>query len=165
MAIDFLLGDNNDIVFRDKDFTTTNSPKDILKQKIYIIFQTFVGEWFLNTQFGGYNKDVFLNKQITKDGVDAYFTSILLSIPEVDEILFFNSSFTGSNRTYSCNFAVKSIAGTGTFTVNLLPPSSEVAYPPSNTSLVGACAVVDTASVNEFYELMNIRIPLEIPWD
>lgn len=165
MAFDFLLNENSDLVIQNKDIALTDSPRDLLKQKILITFRTMTGEWYLNTRFGAYDKNIFLNKAVTKDGIDAYLISILLGFDEVEDIIFFTSTVDNVNRAYSCNFAVRSIAGNGTFSVNILPPGTEATYPESGLGLTGVCSTTDSESANEFYELMNIRIPTEIPWD
>lgn len=162
---DLRLDNDSDIIVQDQDLALTRTAQDLLKQKIYVIFRTFAGEWYLNTQFGGYNKDVFLNKSLGKSGVDAYFISILNSLEEVEEVVTFSSEFAGTERLYTCRFDVRTTSGTGRFDINILPPGTELSYPSSGIGLDTICSTVDASSVNDFYELMNIRIPTEIPWD
>lgn len=127
MSYDLLLDPNsNDLVLNKGKFYATSTIRELLRQRIHITFRTLVGEWFLNTSFGLYDKDVFLNKSVTKVQVDAYIIDKLNQFPEVLSVKSFEGSFDNFSRVYSCVFVVTTQDGTGVFSVNLAPPEQRL---------------------------------------
>lgn len=165
--IDLRLADaTNDIYLVDKDLVLTSSIGELLRQRLLVTFRTFVGEWYLDTSFGAYDVQFFTNKGITKEIADAYFLDIILSYEEVDEVLSFTSSFNKTTRAYSLIFNVRTIEGDGTFEINFTQADALIQYPESpSIAEVTTCDFIDTEDANNFYILLNIDIPLTIPWD
>jgi hypothetical protein len=166
MAYDLLLdSDSRDLVISKGKMGMTSTVRELLRQRINITFRTLVGEWFLNTQFGLYDKDVFLNKQVTKTQVDAYIVDKLNQFPEVLRLKSFEGSFDGFTRTYSCTFVILTEDGNGVFRVNLTPPGVEVSYPdPKNDLEALTCEIPDVDNTNAYYEMMNFDLPTTIAW-
>jgi len=166
MSYDLKLdSDGRDLVFSKGKFYTTGTVREVLRQRIYITFRTMVGEWFLNTQFGLYDKDLFLNKRVSKAQVDAYVINKLNQFPEVEVVDYFDSTYDFYTRTYSMTFVVKADGETGVFKINLVPPGAEVSYPDPQEDLEALrCEIPDIANTNAFYEMMNFDLPTTIAW-
>lgn len=166
MAIDLKLADaTNDIYLVDKDLVLTSSVAELLRQRLLVTFRTFVGEWYLDTGFGAYNIEFFTNKGITKEIADAYFLDIILEYEEVEEVLSFSSTFDKATRAYSLIFNVRTIEGDGTFEINFTQADALIQYPePTDIAEVALCDFVTADTTNDFYILLNIDIPLTIPW-
>lgn len=165
--IDLKISDlDNDIVIVDKDLVLTSSVGELLRQRLLITFRTLVGEWFLNTEFGAYNIDLFTNKGITQSRADSYFINIINQYEEVEEILSFTSEFDKIKREYCLIFNVKTAEGDGVFEINFNQADSLIEYPEATPlAEITSCSFTEADQVNAFYVLLNIDIPTTIPWD
>lgn len=168
MAYDLALDlDSNDLSFSKGKFSFTSSVRELLKQRMFITFRTFTGEWFLNTEFGAYNLELFSSKNFTKDTLDSYFITIINSFSEVISLKSFEAEYDGYTRVYSMTFVVVTSDGsTGTYKIDLTPPGVEVAYPdPSDIlDLDDACEVPDIDQTNAYYEYLNITLATDERW-
>ena len=166
MSYDLLLDSNSeDLVISKGKMYMTSTIRELLRQRINITFRTLVGEWFLNTSFGLYDKDIFLNKTVTKEQIDAYIVDKLNGFPEVRDVQSFEGSFDGFTRVYSCVFVVTTEDGTGVYRVNLTPPGVEVGYPDPKEDLETlSCEIPTIEGSNAFYEMMNFDLPTTIAW-
>lgn len=166
MSYDLKLDSNaKDLVLSKGKFYITSTVREVLRQRIYITFRTMVGEWFLNTSFGLYDKELFLNKRVSKNQIDAYVINKLNQFPEVENIDYFEGSYDGFTRTYSATFVLKANGETGVFTINLVPPGTEVSYPDPNDALnVLSCEIPGIDNTNAYYEMMNFDLPTDIAW-
>ena len=166
MAYDFALDDNaEDLVLSKGKFSMTQSVRQSLRQRMYITFRTFKGEWFLNTNFGAYDPELFLNKGVTKEVLDSYFITLINSFPEVQALQFFEGSYDPATRVYSMTFVVTADDQTGTYRIDLTPPGIEVAYPdPSGIFDIVQCEIPDIQQTNEYYEYLNITLASTGSW-
>lgn len=167
MAYDLALdSDGKDLVLSKGKFRMTQTPRELLKQKMLITFRTFKGEWFLNTQFGAYDKSLFLDKQITKDVLDSYFISIINSFAEVDVLRDFIGTYNVATRVYSMEFVVTVGEQTGVYRIDLTPPDVEIAYPdPTGIfDIEYQCNVPDVDQTNAYYEYLNITLATTGRW-
>jgi len=167
MAYDFALdSDGGDLVISKGKFGFTQTVREVLRQRMYITFRTFKGEWFLNTNFGSYDKELFLNKSVTKEVIDSYFISIINGFPEVQSLRYFEATYDPFNRTYSMTFAVVADGTTGVFRIDLTPPGIEVAYPdPSGVfDIENQCDFPDIDQTNAYYEYLNITLATDQRW-
>ena len=166
MSYDLLLdSDGQDMVLNKGKFYMTSSARELLRQRLYILFRAFVGEWFLNTEFGLYDKSIFLSKGVTQNQIDAYIVNKINQIPEVDTILSFESEYNNSNRVYSLTFVIKVGEDTGVYRINLTPPGVEISYPDPQGELEGfICDAPNLELTNAFYEMMNFGLPGDIAW-
>jgi hypothetical protein len=164
--IDLKLEGQDIVIGRSGDLLLTQSLKELLKQRMEITFRAFTGEWYLNPAWGGFNRDILYNKQATKDILDAFYRDIIISFPEVVSIPEFISFYSSVDRVYSFQFQVETVEETAGFRINLVPPGVEIAYPyfPTELEAIGCTAGVDAATQNRFYELLNIDLPVNIPW-
>ncbi len=89
-----------------------NKQADVVAQRLAIRLRTFLGEWFLNTEYGVPYFERILRKGVNKTTVDNILREQILEETGVLEIVSFNSEFNPSARSYSCNFQVKTASGT-----------------------------------------------------
>ena len=166
MAYDFALDSNaEDLVLSKGKFGFTQTVREVLRQRMYITFRTFKGEWFLNTQFGAYDTELFLNKTLTKDALDSYFVALINSFPEVDLLRFFEADYNPATRVYGMTFVVTARGETGTFRVDLTPPDVEIAYPdPTNVFDIVQCEIPYINQTNTWYEYVNITLATDGSW-
>jgi len=167
MSYDLALdSDGSDLVLTKGKFRTTQTVRELLRQRMFITFRTFKGEWFLDTTFGAYDTSVFLNKQVTKDSLDAYFISIINTFPEVDVLRSFEAEYDTGTRVYSMTFVVTAQGETGVYKIDLTPPGVEVAYPdPSGVFDINyQCDVPDVDQTNAYYEYLNITLATDKRW-
>lgn len=81
------------------------SKEEELHQRLIIRLNTFLGEWFLNEDYGVPYFQQILGKGRKKSTIDALLQEQILADGEVLEIVEFVSSITG--RAYSLTFVVK----------------------------------------------------------
>lgn len=118
-----------------------------VRQELEVTLRAFKGEWFNNTQFGGINRDYIGRVGITKQEVDAWYRRIILSNPEVLELVHFDSSFNRISRQYDLEFVVRTKKGDESVRV-ALRPDQEVNYvlPPAQDYLPPTTPSIKTMS-------------------
>lgn len=166
MSIDLLLDEvTNDLVIEDGDLQTTSSKAEFLRQRMSITFKTFTGEWFWNIFFGAISKDIVFRKGATQPEVDGWFISIINSFPEVINLTNFQSSQDPATRSYNLTFTVTTDEGDVLVFIRSNRPDVEITYPTVSDLPVDFddCGV-SLEDANRFYKLINIDIPLDIPW-
>lgn len=95
-----------DLVYDNSSLTVTQSQAQSVAQKLQIKLQTFLGEWFLNTDHGvPYYQQIF-GKVRSKAAIDLIFQQQISSEPYVAEIVSFESEIV-PDRTYSLSFRVR----------------------------------------------------------
>lgn len=101
----------------DIEFDNTNSPlvtdslNSDLSQRLRIKLQTYLGEWFLNSDIGvPYYQSVF-TKGTSKSATDLVFQQQILSERDVIEISEFTSELNTLSRLYTLSFRVKTAEG------------------------------------------------------
>lgn len=120
--IDFRLGPDNDIIWNNgplqlEDTTQTNV--EVTGQRLLILLQTWLEEWFMDTTYGiPWRQRIIAVKQTSKASTDLILQQKVLSDPGVKEIISWNSTFV--NRKYTLVFQVKVVDGTisGPISVN-----------------------------------------------
>ncbi len=122
--MDFKLNSENDIIWnngplRIEDTTQTNV--EVTGQRLKILLQSWLGEWFLDTTYGiPYSQRIIAIKQTSKAATDLILQQKVLTDAGVKEIVSWDSTF--ANRIYSVTFKVKVVDGTisGPIVVNPL---------------------------------------------
>lgn len=112
--IDFRLGLDNDIIWHNGPLLkedTTQSQVEVTGQRLLILLQSWLGEWFIDTTYGiPYSQRIIAIKQTSKAATDLILQQKVLSDYGVKEIISWNSTFV--NRKYSLVFQVRVIDGT-----------------------------------------------------
>ena len=96
----------------------TQESAEVVAQRLSIRLKTFLGEWFLDVEYGVPYYQQILAKKTTKVAVDRIFQQQILSERGVRELVSFSSTF--ENRQYNMSFKVRVMNGsvTESITVN-----------------------------------------------
>ena len=90
---------------------TTQTQVEVTGQRLLILLQTWLTEWFLDTTYGiPWEQRIIAIKQTSKVSTDLILQQKVLSDPGVKEIISWDSTFV--NRRYTLTFKVKVIDGT-----------------------------------------------------
>lgn len=119
--MDILLdADTHDVVFVNGGAPVTTTIRVGVAQRLKVSLQTFLGEWFLNTDVGVPYFEAIFGKVFNKNSVDLILQNKILEDPGVIEIISFDSSIDNQRRTYSMTFSVRTSEGaTDEVTFNL----------------------------------------------
>ncbi len=84
---------------------------DRVKQSMLIRLQIFLGEWFLDVNWGvPYFQNIFV-KNPDLDSIDAVLKSIILEDVEVQSIAKYNSIYNNTQRIFSLSFEAATTFG------------------------------------------------------
>jgi len=104
----------HDLVFVNGVATVTQTPSEIVAQRLKVKLYTFLGEWFLDTSIGvPYFQQIF-GKVRSKSSIDVIFQTIISEDEGVAEIREFNSEMSVGDRGYTMTFKVRASDGTVT---------------------------------------------------
>ena len=110
--MDILLNpDTHDVEFVNGDCPVTTTIQLGVAQRLKIMLQTFLGEWFLNTDTGIPYFEAIFGKVRSKSSVDLILQEKILSDPGVIEMVEFESELDGARRVYSMRFKVRTSEG------------------------------------------------------
>lgn len=98
---------NYDLTLKNFNLRFTEDVTEYVSQKIENELKTFKKEWFLNRDIGIPYFDRVLIKKADLDDVNNIFRTVVSSIPEVKEVLKFDTFYDNNTRTYTINFKVK----------------------------------------------------------
>lgn len=160
---DIMLSDNGDISIENSDFVFTETDSEMLKQRISITLKMWMEEWFLDTTFGVPYRQKLIRKGVTKEEIDAEFIRIINSFDDVSTITYFKSVVDVSSRFYTMSFYVATDFGIERFSVVMGKRDENfVNTPPS----VEPCiyGTMNKDSINSYHKLVNIDLPINIPW-
>lgn len=112
--MDFKLDSNSwDIIWHNGPLLvsdTTQTPVEVTGQRIKILLQTWLGEWFINTAYGiPWEQQIIAKKNTSKASVDIILQKQVLADPGVKEIMSWDSTL--ENRAYSLTFSIKVVDG------------------------------------------------------
>lgn len=167
MAWDLKLSETtNDLQFDRSEISTTDSKQELLRQRISITIKTWLEEWFWNSKFGIPYRQVLFSQKISKEQVDAIFLSTVTSFDEVIYIQEFTSEVNTATRTYDLLFHVYTDQGEDAFYIRLGGPNAKIDYTDTTASQAIICpaGTLSVEFANLQYKLVNIDIPLTIPW-
>lgn len=77
---------------------------DRVRQQLSIKLKLWVGEWFLDTEFGTPYLERVLGKQLSLAGASAALKESILEVNDVDSITSFNVNYSSSQRTLGVDF-------------------------------------------------------------
>lgn len=90
---------------------TTQTQVETTGQRLLILLRTFLGEWFINTDYGiPYYQQILARKNVSKASVDLILQTQVLADQGVKEIMSWVSTF--ANRKYSLTFSIQVVDGT-----------------------------------------------------
>jgi hypothetical protein len=96
----------NDIVFINGESPVTTTIRIGVAQRLKVTLQTFLGEWFLDTDLGVPYFESIFGKVSSKSSVDLILQEKILADEGVIEITSFTSSLSAATRVYTMSFAV-----------------------------------------------------------
>lgn len=166
MSTDFLIDNiTGDLVIEDGDFQMTSSKPQFLQQRMTITFRTFTGEWFWNTTFGAISRDIVLRAGASQAEIDGWFLAIINGFPEVNSVLSFMSLQNSQSGLYDLTFTVATDEGNVAVYIRSGRPDVEITYPtPAEFPIDLTDCGVSIEDADRFYKLINIDIPVDIPW-
>lgn len=95
------------VIGNDYNLRFTSTLTEYISQKIENALSTFLGEWFLDVDLGIPFYERILKKRADIDDVNNIFLVAITDIPEVEEVIEFNTTFDQANRTYTVTFKVR----------------------------------------------------------
>lgn len=96
-----------DLTLTNFQLRLTTTLTEYMAQKIENVLSTFAGEWFLDEDIGLPYFDRILVKGPNLGDVRNIFLVAITDIPEVEEVIEFDTTFTASTRSYTVSFKVK----------------------------------------------------------
>lgn len=97
----------NDITAVGGKITLLNTVQEAVRQRLSVKFRTFQGEWFLDTTYGMPYRQQIIGKGLSQSERDALFIAEANADPDVNRIVYFNSTFDKLNRNYGVDFEVQ----------------------------------------------------------
>lgn len=98
---------NYDLTLSNFQLRLTDNLTEYMSQKIENVLSTFAGEWFLDFSIGLPYFDRILIKTADLNDVRNIFLIAITGIPEVEEIISFDTDFIVGTRKYTIDFKVK----------------------------------------------------------
>lgn len=121
--MDFKLNSQNDIIWVNGPLQredTTQTQVEVTGQRLLILLQTWLEEWFMDTTYGiPWAQRIIAIKQTSKASTDLILQQKVLSDVGVKEIISWNSTFV--NRKYSLTFQVRVVTGEITSAIVVSP--------------------------------------------
>lgn len=104
-------GEVNDLVFVNGVTPITGDLVDVVTQRLYIRLRSFLGEWWINVEYGVPWLERVLGHKINKSSVDMIIQEQILLENGVEQITAFSSTYDNPSRVYSCSFRVRADTG------------------------------------------------------
>jgi hypothetical protein len=116
MAIDYLLGQDGDILIENGKIQLTETIEQSSKQQVTISLNTYRGEWDFNILFGipylvNENNPTQVLGKSTKRLIDAILQEDILNRENITEIIVFSSALDKQTRKLSINWEAKTTEG------------------------------------------------------
>lgn len=141
---------------RDMKLVITNQLS--LRQRLYLRFMIWGGDWYFDEAFG-FPYRTFIAKKVMKTVLDGRIKSEVRQEPDVLSITEFTSTMNVVSRSYSCYFTVVTVEGEE---INLaFQGGDEYTYPTppeGNVQLCGDEGTIITFK-NKLYYLINFKLP------
>ena len=101
---DLQLDSTGDLLISDFSFQLTFDDTEAVKQRLQIRLKAFVGEYFLDTDFGTpYYQQVFV-KGISQGVIDSVFKDVIIKTTGVARISSYISNLNRTTRAYSADW-------------------------------------------------------------
>jgi hypothetical protein len=108
--LDIALTPSHDIDTSALDFRLVDKAEQV-RQQLLIKLKLWVGEWFLDTEFGTPYLQQILGKQLTLSGAIASIRKSILEVDGVRKIVSFDYIFNNATRTLTVDFSVETPYG------------------------------------------------------
>ena len=138
--IGFKLNSAGDIEASDGKITLLSTIQEAVRQRLQIKLRTFQNEWFLDTTYGIPYRQQIIGKGLSKAEIDALYISEINSDPDVQRIVYFNSTYNPYSRLYDLDFEVRVLDELLRVDTASITASEEIDYPvPDNSALLPSC--------------------------
>jgi hypothetical protein len=107
-GVDWALDDDGDVEF---PFRLTTPGVEAVKQGIRIRIQTFLGEWFLDLDFGIPWFEKILGQKFNEAEIRNAFRALILETPGVLELISLTATYTSATRTVAIDWVVRTADG------------------------------------------------------
>jgi len=105
--LDIRLTEDGDIDFVNGDTVVTTSYAESVQQRIIVRLRTFLGEWFLDLNYGVPYFQTILSKGTSKQTIDMILQQTILETEGVLNITTFSSEINPNTRDYKMTFVAK----------------------------------------------------------
>jgi len=141
-----------------KEMVLTPTNQLSLRQRLYLRFSVWLGDWYFDDTFG-FPYRTFVGKKTVKSVLDGRIKQEVRQEPDVLQILDFTSTMDVASRSYECYFTVYTQEEEEINLAFVGSDKYEYPTPPeSNTSLCGdEGAAIEFK--NKLYYLVNFRLP------
>ena len=119
MPFDLKLGSSGDVVIDPFDLQLNNQGLEAVGQRIKITLNTFLGEYFLNTEFGAPWLQTVFRKGVSKNLIDTQLKNVIIGVPGVLQILEYSSVINSNLREMSITFKARVDEGVIDQTIDL----------------------------------------------
>lgn len=119
MPFDLRLDNSGDVVIDPFDLQLNTPGLEAVGQRITITLNTFLGEYFLNTEFGAPWFQTVFRKGVSKNLIDTQIKNVIVAVPGVLQILQYSSSINNTLREMSISFKARVEEGVIDQTINL----------------------------------------------
>ena len=103
--LDIRLNSDHDLDVSSLDLSLVDKAEQV-RQQLLIKLRLWVGEWFLDTEFGTPYLQSILGKQLTLSGAIAAIRNSILEVEGVNSIAELSYDFSAQNRKLSVEFIV-----------------------------------------------------------
>jgi hypothetical protein len=156
---DFTLDASGDLDFSDGGIGLIESNQVSLRQRLYIRFNVWTGDWYFDESFG-FPYRTFISKKTMKAVLDNRIKDTVRLEPDVMSIVDFRSVMKSASRSYECYFTVITQEGEEVSLAFLGSDPYQYPTPPEgNVTLCGD----DNQFINwqnKLYYLINFRLPI-----
>ena len=108
--LDLALDDSHDLKMNGLDLMLVDQAAQV-RQQLLIKLRLWVGEWFLDNEFGTPYLQEILGKQLTLSGAIAALRTSILEVEGVRNITLFEYNFDSKGRSLQVNFEVETPYG------------------------------------------------------
>lgn len=166
--IGFKLNSAGDIEASNGKISLLSTIQEAVRQRLEIKLRTFQNEWFLDTTYGIPYRQQIIGKGSTQKEVDAIYIAAINEDPDVQRIVFFNSTYNSFGRLYDLDFEVLVADELLRVSTANQTPAEEIEYPePDHSALQPSCdAVVIGRYGCELHQIVHCELPIcgEYTW-
>lgn len=166
--IGFKLNASGDIEASGGKISLLSTVQEAVRQRLEIKLRTFQGEYFLDTTYGIPYRQQIIGKGLSKPEIDALYIDVINQDPDVQRIVYFNSTYSPLTREYDTSFEVRVADELLRVNTINLTASEEIEYPvPDNSALQPSCdAVVIGKWACDLHHIVHCDLPLcgEYTW-
>ena len=159
--IGFKLNNAGDIEASDGKISLLSTVQEAVRQRLEIKLRTFQNEWFLDTTYGIPYRQQIIGKGLSKPEIDALYIDVINQDPDVQRIVYFNSTYSPLTREYDTSFEVRVADELLRVETLKQTPSEEIEYPvPDGSQLTPSCDAFAVGSyICDLHQIVHCDLP------